>query len=69
MCCPFSRTTPEDFKGYFYIITVTAKDQVSLYNEVQKRICQGGVKVKSWAQLWLAIIFDEGGGELQPDIG
>jgi hypothetical protein len=28
-------------QGYSYIITVTAKDQVSLYNEVQKRVCQG----------------------------
>lgn len=29
-------------QGYSYIITVTAEDQVSLYNEVQKRVCQGG---------------------------
>ena len=28
-------------QGYSYIITVTAKDQASLYNEVQKRVCQG----------------------------
>lgn len=28
-------------QGYSYIITVTADDQVSLYNEVQKRVCQG----------------------------
>jgi hypothetical protein len=25
--------------------------------------------IKSWAQLWLAIIFDEGGDEPQPDTG
>ena len=28
-------------QGYSYIITATADDQVSLYNEVQKRICRG----------------------------
>jgi hypothetical protein len=28
-------------QGYSYIITVTAKDQVSLYNEVQERIYRG----------------------------
>lgn len=27
--------------GYSYIITVTASDQVSLYNEVQMRLCKG----------------------------